>query len=381
MKERVMTCSCLAEYGSRANQEGLMNRRLIGLLTACLITLSASGYAQSTNPLIRFGLQVAQQQTTIAELKEVWKEAEDLGFDTLWVNDHMLSSVGPSDGTNLEAWTLLAAMAMVTSRIKIGAMVTNNTFRHPVVLAKMATTVDQLSNGRLILGIGAGWFEREHQAYGIPFPPVKERTQALAEALEVITKLWSAESPVSFKGQYYTLVDAPFMPKPRQKPYPPIMIGGIGEKRILPLVARYAQMWNIPNLEPDKIAEKEKILEKACKKIGRNCAEIERSHLTPLYIKADPAEAQALLETLATLRKVSVEEARKSVLIGNPAAIRQQLQTYIDVGVTHFIINLRRPGLYDREGVRLFAKEVMPAFRGQRTQPVTLGTQPSEVAR
>lgn len=345
-----------------------MHRAILSLLTIVLLTVSASAFAQDRTPTIHFGLQVAPQQTTIAELKEVWKEAEALGFDSLWTNDHLLPSVGPSNESNLESWTLLAAMATATSRVKIGAMVTSNTFRHPVVLAKMATTVDHLSNGRLVLGIGAGWFEREHQAYGIAFPSVKDRTKALGEALEVITKLWSADSPVSFKGQYYTLIDAPFMPKPVQKPHPPIMIGGIGEKRVLPLVARYAQMWNIPNLEPEKIAEKNKILEQACQKIGRNCAEIERSYLTPLYIKGDPAAAQSLLETLANLRKITVDEARKSILVGDPAAIRQQLQAYIDVGVTHFIINLRRPGLYDREGVRLFAKEVMPAFRKQSAQ-------------
>jgi len=296
-----------------------------------------------------------------------------LGFDSLWTNDHLLPSVGPSNEGNLESWTLLAAMATVTSRVQIGALVTSNTFRHPAVLAKMATTIDHLSHGRFILGLGSGWFEREHQAYGVAFPSVKDRTKALGEALEVITKLWSSDSPVSFKGQYYTLVDAPFMPKPVQNPYPPIMIGGIGEKRILPLVARYAQMWNIPNLEPEKVAEKSKLLEQACQKIGRNCAEIERSYLTPLYIKADPAAAQSLLETLANLRKITVDEARKSVLVGDPAAIRQQLQAYIDVGVTHFIINLRRPGLYDREGVRLFAKEVMPAFRKESGQATTAG--------
>jgi F420-dependent oxidoreductase-like protein len=345
-----------------------MNRAIVFLLTIFFFTSSAPAFAQDNKHPIRFGLQVAPQQTTIEELKEVWQEAEALGFDTLWTNDHLLPSVGPSNESNLESWTLLAAMATVTKRVQIGAMVTNNTFRYPAVLAKMATTIDHLSNGRLVLGIGAGWFEREHQAYGIAFPSVKERTQALGEALEVITKLWSTESPVSFKGQYYTLVDAPFMPKPLQKPHPPIMIGGIGEKRVLPLVARYAQMWNIPSLEPEKIAEKNKILEKACEKIGRNCAEIERSYLTPLYIKADPASAQSLLETLAGIQKITVDEARRSVLIGDPAAIRQQLQAYIDVGVTHFIINLRRPGLYDREGVRLFAKEVMPAFRKKSEQ-------------
>lgn len=355
-----------------------MKYRRVWLLIFCALSLSAAASAQVSQPTIRFGLQVAQQQTTVEELKEVWKEAEALGFDTLWVNDHLLPSVGPSDGPNLEAWTLLAAMAVSTSRVKIGSMVTSNTFQNPAVLAKMATTVDQLSHGRLILGIGAGWFEREHQAYGIPFPPVKERTKELAEALQVITKLWAAEPTVSFKGQYYTLVDAPFMPKPVQRPHPPIMIGGAGEKRVLPLVARYAQMWNVPSLTPDDIAAKNKVLEEACRKIGRNCAEIERSVLTPLYIKADPAEVQPLLELIAKQNKVSIEQARKTILVGAPAAIRQQLQAYVDAGVTHFIINLRRPGLYDREGVRMFAKEVMPAFRNVSSQQSTISSQPKE---
>ena len=340
-----------------------MKRPIIWLLTFCLLSLSTSAPAQESKPLIHFGLQAAPQQITVEELKDIWKEAEALGFDTLWVNDHLLPSVGPPDGANLDGWTTLAAMATLTARVKIGALVTNNTFRYPAVLAKMATTVDHLSNGRLILGIGAGYLEREHQAYGITLPPIKERSERLEEALQVITKLWTAESPVSFKGHYYTLVDAPFMPKPLQRPHPPIMIGGIGEKRILPLVARYAQMWNIGNLAPDQIAAKNKVLEEYCRKIGRNCAEIERSYLTPLYIKADPAEAQGFLEQVAKLRGLSVEQARKTILLGDPAAIRQQLQAYIDVGVTHFIIALRRPGLYDREGLRLFAKEVMPAFR------------------
>ena len=222
-----------------------MRRYIIGLFTLCCLAVATVSAAQSAasksaaprHP-IRFGLQAAQQQITVAELKEVWKEAEALGFDTLWVHDHLLASVGPPEGSELEAWTLLAAMAAETSKVKIGAMVSSNTFRHPAILAKMATTVDLLSNGRLVLGIGAGWFEREHQAYGVPFSSVKDRAKALGESLEVITKLWTANPTASFKGEYYTLVDAPFMPKPAQKPHPPIMIGGIGEKRILPLVAK-----------------------------------------------------------------------------------------------------------------------------------------------
>lgn len=355
-----------------------MNHRIIWLVTFCTLSVGVSAPAQETQPRIRFGLQVAQQQTTVEELKEVWKEAEALGFDTLWTNDHLLPSVGPTDEANLEAWTLLAAMATVTSRVQIGTMVSSNTFRNPAVLAKMAATVDHLSNGRLVLGIGAGWFEREHEAYGIPFPPLQKRAAEFAEALQVITKLWAADPTVSFKGEYYSLVEAPFVPKPLQQPHPPIMIGGIGEKLILPLVARYAQMWNIPNLPPDEIAKKNKVLERYCREIRRNCAEIERSYLTPLYIKADPAAVQGLLERIAELRKISVEQVRKSVLAGDPETIRQQMQTYIDAGVTHFIINLRRPGLYDREGVRLFAKEVMPAFRGNNRQQAAAGNQPQK---
>jgi F420-dependent oxidoreductase-like protein len=342
-----------------------MKLSLIRLLICCLVNYGAFALAQESTPTIRFGLQVAQQQTTVAELKEVWQEAEALGFDTLWVNDHLLPSIGPADGTNLEAWTLLAAMATATSRVQIGAMVTSNTFRHPSMLAKMATTVDHLSDGRLILGIGAGWFKREHEAYGIPFPSLKQRAEELEEALQLITKLWSTDTPVSFTGRYYSLAEAPFSPKPVRQPHPPILIGGVGEKLILPLVARYAQMWNIPNLTPEKIAAKNTVLEEYCRRIKRNCAEIERSYLTPLYIKADPAAVQTLLLRLAEVQGVSIEQARKSILAGSPEEIRRQIQAYIDVGVTHFIINLRRPGLYDREGVRVFAKEVMPAFRTQ----------------
>ena len=343
-----------------------MKRHAACLVVVCLVLSGEYVKAEEKRPEIRFGLQVAQQNTTVEELQEVWKEAEALGFDSLWTNDHLLASVGPSDAPELEAWTLLAAMATVTSRVQIGTMVTSNTFRHPAVLAKMASTVDHLSNGRLVLGIGAGWFANEHKVYGVPFPSLKNRSKALEESLEVIIKLWSTDPTVSFKGQYYTLADAPFTPKPVQQPHPPILIGGIGETLVLPLVAKYAQMWNIPSLPPDQIAVKGKVLEAACKKVERNCAEIEWSYLTPVYIKTDLAEVQGLLQRVAELRKVSVDEVQRSVLAGDPASIKQQMQAYIDVGVTHFIINLRRPGLYDLDGVRLFAKEVIPAFRKKK---------------
>ena len=338
------------------------------ILSAVLIVLVSvtvcSATQQAVKP-IRFGLQVAQQQTTVQELKAVWQEAEALGFDTLWTNDHLLPSVGPADKVNLEAWTLLAAMAGVTSRVRIGTMVSSNTFRHPSVLAKMATTVDHLSQGRLILGVGFGWFEREHAAFGVPFPKIRERSQRLDEALQLITALWGADPTASFSGTYYSLVEAPFEPKPVQQPHPPILIGGIGEKRTLPLVAQYASMWNIPMLSPDRIREKSRVLERLCQDIQRDCTEIERSILTPVYIRTDPAEVHTLLERIAERRNIPVEQARRTVLAGTPEEIRRQIQTYIAVGVTHFIVNLRRPGLYDRDGVRIFATEIMPGFKEQ----------------
>lgn len=320
-------------------------------------------HAAETNQQVRFGLQVAQQNTTIAELKDVWQEAEILGFDTLWVNDHLLPSVGPRHGDNFESWTLLGAMAAWTSKIQIGCMVTSNTFRHPSVLAKMAATVDHISNGRLILGMGSGWFKREHEAYGIEFSTMRGRSKRLDEALHVITELWSAGPTASFSGEFYSLVDAPFAPKPVQRPLPPIMIGGIGEKLTLPLVAKYAAMWNVPFLSPVQFAHKNDVLEQHCRKIGRDCAEIERSYLAPLYIDPDPQTLKQILDRTMQIRNISEDEARQTILAGSPSEIRTQLQAYIDIGVTHFIFNLRRPGLYDRDAIRVFAREIMPTLR------------------
>lgn len=333
------------------------------LVSLCVVACSLPGLAAEHTPTIRFGLQVAQQQTTVAELRDVWREAEALGFDTLWVNDHLLPSVGPSDGANFESWTLLGAMAVATSRIRIGCLVTSNTFRHPSILAKMAATVDHLSNGRLIFGIGSGWFHREHEAYGIEFSTMRGRAERLEEALEIITALWHAGPTASFEGRHYTLVDAPFVPKPVQTPQPPILIGGIGERLTLPLVARYAQMWNVPILSPDEFARKNRVLEGYCREIGRDCSQIERSYLTPLYLDPDPEALQTVLQRIIKMRGMTEAQARRTVLAGSPDDIRAQLQAYIDIGVTHFIINLRRPGLYDREAVRVFAEQVMPAFR------------------
>ncbi|MBV8359004.1 MAG: LLM class F420-dependent oxidoreductase [Deltaproteobacteria bacterium] len=311
---------------------------------------------------IRFGVQTAPQQISWAELRETWQEVETLGFDTLWTNDHLLPSVGPPDAPNLEGWTMLGAIAALTTRVQIGVMVTSNTFRHPAVVAKMATTVDHISGGRLILGIGSGYFAQEHQVYGIPLNTPRRRARQLEEALQVIRKLWTEED-VSFTGKYYQLANAPFAPKPLQKPHPPIMIGGTGEKLTLPLVAKYADLWNAGGLGIEALARKVAILEEHCGRIGRNGSDIEKTYLTPLYLRSNPAEVEQLLTQIPQVQALSIEQMRALILAGDVAAVQRQVQAYLDIGITHLIIALRRPGFYDREGLRLFAREVMPAFR------------------
>jgi F420-dependent oxidoreductase-like protein len=311
---------------------------------------------------IRFGVQTAPQQISWTELRETWQEIETLGFDTLWVNDHLLPSVGPSDAPNLEGWTMLGAIAALTNYIRIGVMVASNTFRHPVVLAKMATTVDHISGGRLILGIGSGYFAQEHQTYGIPLLTPGRRAKQLEEALQVIRKLWTEEN-ATFTGAYYQLANAPFAPKPLQKPHPPIMIGGTGEKLTLPLVAKYADLWNAGGLGIEALARKVAILEEHCARIGRDGADIEKTFLTPLYLRSNPSEVERLLTQIPQVQTLSTEQMRAMILAGDVGAVQRRVQTYLDVGITHLIIALRRPGFYDREGLRLFAREVMPAFR------------------
>jgi F420-dependent oxidoreductase-like protein len=311
---------------------------------------------------IRFGVQTAPQQISWAELRETWQEVETLGFDTLWVNDHLLPSVGPPDAANLEGWTMLGAMAALTTNVRIGVMVASNTFRHPAILAKMATTVDHISGGRLILGIGSGYFVQEHQVYGIPLYTHTRRARQLEEALQVIRELWSEEN-ASFTGTYYQLANAPFAPKPLQKPHPPIMIGGAGEKLILPLVAKYADLWNAGGLGIEALARKIAILNEHCGRIGRDGSDIEKTYLTPLYLRSNPAEVERLLTQIPQVQTLNLEQMRAIILAGDVAAVQRQVQAYLDVGISHIIIALRRPGFYDREGLRLFAREVMPAFR------------------
>jgi len=225
---------------------------------------------------LRFGLKLAPMSCTIEEQRGVWQVAEEGGFDHLWTYDHLNPINGDLTGVAWEGWMLLPAMAEATSRVRIGCMVTGNTYRHPGLLAKMATTVDHLSGGRLEFGIGAAWAEAEHGMLDLEFPPVGERIRRLGEACTIIKQLWTGD-PMSHDGPAYHLHEAVQNPPPLQRPHPPIWIGGGGEKKTLRVVAEHADCWNA--LGPD-VAEgrrKSEVLDRHCEEVGRDPKLIQRT--------------------------------------------------------------------------------------------------------
>lgn len=256
---------------------------------------------------LEFGIATGQTEP-FARTAGRWRQVEALGFDSAWLFDHFMAAGGnPNDHTYLEAWTALAGLAMVTSRVAIGILVSGNTYRPPALLAKQAVTIDHISNGRVIIGLGAGWHEPEHRAFGFPFPPPGERVARFAEAMQVIRLLTTAERP-SFEGRYYRLADAPFEPRPVRPGGIPIVVGTSGE-RMLGLVARYADRWNMVG-SPEQIAEKGKRLREACAAVGRDPGEIVWSAAAwPGRVGGDPlASVEFFRDLVGRYREAGVTE-------------------------------------------------------------------------
>lgn len=226
---------------------------------------------------VSFGVKTAPQNTTYEDMLRVWREADaQPEFAHAWLFDHFTPLGNDPTGPCLEGWTLLAAFAAETKRLRVGIMVTGNTYRHPAVLANMGATVDIISQGRMDFGIGAGWNELEHSMYDIPLYGVGERIARLGEACEMIRRLWT-ETTVDYEGKYYTLRGARCEPKPVQKPYPPFVIGGQGERKTLRVVAQYADIWNMPGATPEEFRHKSAVLDEHCAAVGRDPAAIQRS--------------------------------------------------------------------------------------------------------
>ncbi len=313
---------------------------------------------------MKFGIGTGPQNVSWDELSELWRTVDGLGYDSAWVFDHLLPLSPNASDPILEGWTTLAALAAETSNVDIGVMVTSNTFRHPAVLAKMAATVDIVSGGRLLFGIGAGYFEPEHEAFGIELGSVKERADRLAEACEIFKGLWTEES-FSFEGKHYVIKDAPCEPKPIRKPYPPILIGGSGEKLTLRTTAIHADQWNMPpgdtGVSPEEFAAKLAVLHQRCAEVGRDPAEIETNLALMIVIEDDDAAAKTRRDEIASAFGLSDETKMKMILAGDPDTLVADIKRYEAVGVDHFdAILINGVNYADAE---MFGGEVIPAFR------------------
>ncbi len=312
---------------------------------------------------MKFGVQATQAGVSWDELLSLWQELDgDSNFDHLWLMDHFVTGMGVatgSEGPCMEGWTALAALAQATSRVRLGIMVTGNTYRHPAVLAKMATTVDQISGGRLEFGLGGAWHTYEHEAFAIPFHTTKERLERLDEAVQVIKLLWTQTRP-TFQGRYYQLDQPPYNPPNVQQPHPPILIGGGGEKHTLRTVAKYADATNVIGT-PEEVRHKYEVLEQHCKDVGRDFSEIRRTTQVMLFLNEDPAFQQRVVQGTMAFRGGTEEEARRSVLMGSVDDVKNGVQAFVDAGVEE--IMLAQFPRSHRNSLLRFSQEVIPAFR------------------
>jgi F420-dependent oxidoreductase-like protein len=305
-------------------------------------------------PFYGYKTQSEKPDERFRTLKEIVLGCEKCGYDSFWIDDHLMFKSMPI----LESWTTLSTLAAATSKIRLGTMVTCNSYRNPALLAKMAATVDVISGGRLELGLGAGIQKEEHTAYGIPFPKANVRIERLGESLEIIKKLWTQQE-ANYLGKHYRLRNAVCEPKPIQKPHPPLNVGGSGEKLTMKVTAKYADRFDwgfIPDLEVYK--RKLGVLERHCKAVGRSFGEIEKSCWPGCQVviaenqKSFQEKAEKILPD-----GVSMENFRKINLAGTPDEIKEKISVFTDLGVSYFMLFFS--DLPNLESLKLFAQSVV----------------------
>ena len=297
-----------------------------------------------------------QQGATYDQLVRLAKASEDLGFGAFFRSDHYLSMSGDGLPGPTDAWTTLAGIARETSTIRLGTLMTSATFRHPGPLAIQVAQVDQMSGGRVELGLGAGWFEQEHAAYGIPFPDTRERFDRFEEQLAVITGLWATAEGERFShaGDHYSLTDSPALPKPVQRPGPPVLIGGRGKRRTPALAARYGAEFNLPFVSEEVTAAQFGRVRKACEEIGRDPDELIYSNALVLCCGATDADVRRRAEVIGQ----DVDELRANGLAGTPAEVVDRIGRFAELGAER--IYLQTLDVDDLDHVELVAAEVVP---------------------
>jgi F420-dependent oxidoreductase-like protein len=320
---------------------------------------------------INAGTSAWDESLNFERMKDVTRVCERLGYESIWAPDHLMT--GDSLQT-LEVWTVLAGLSQVTETMRLGTLVDCTTHRNPALLAKIAATLDIMSNGRVDLGIGAGWNGYEQLAYGLPWEEVpKARIQRLVEAVKIIRGMWTNDR-FTFKGKYYSVNEAACLPKPIQKPSPKILIGGKGEKLLLRAVARYADAWNIDELTTEDYAHKLQVIKEHCSSVGTDYNKIEKTLEMYVLVSDKPEQQQRLVDWtnshIATSpeRKrlgkqpfsVKMEDIKKEYIFGSVEEVTERFAEYIKIGVQRFMIYfMDYPTL---NSILPFAKEVVPSL-------------------
>ena len=302
-----------------------------------------------------------QQGATYDELLAVAQLTESLGFDAFFRSDHFLRiGEGAGEPGPTDSWVTLGALARETSRIRLGTLVTSATFRHPGPLAIAIAQVDAMSGGRVELGLGAGWYDDEHRAYGIPFPSTGERFDRLEEQLQIVTGLWStpAGERFSFTGRHYEVVDSPALPKPVQSPRPPVIMGGFGARRTPALAARFADEFNMPWVPPEVYVPQQQRVAAACEAVGRDPSTMVWSVALETCCGSDDAEVARRAAVLGQ----PLESLRTHGAAGTPEEVVARLRDWVEVGVSR--VYLRVMDHRDLDHVRLLGEAVLPQVAG-----------------
>ena len=302
-----------------------------------------------------------QEDVTWQQWRALAAACEEHGFDALFRSDHYLSVEGRRERGSLDAWTTLGALAAVTSGLRLGTLVSPATFRHPSVLAKCAATVDQVSGGRAELGIGAGWLAAEHAAYGFPFPPVRTRMDVLAEQLAIVVRSWGDE-PFSFHGEHYRIDELDALPKPVQRPHPPLLVGGQAGRRSVELAARWADEYNTVSASIDELKARRAAFAEAWARAGRDAGELRFSALVTTVVGADEREFRDRARLLAERRGQNVEAllrgVRDSGVVGTVEQAAERLRELERAGLDR--VMLQHLLHDDLDAVALIGRELIP---------------------
>lgn len=309
---------------------------------------------------VHFGVTLPQISRTWDETKSAALEFEALGYDSVWLCDHMFG-VPRNEIPIQEAWTTLTAVGTMTGKVELGTLVSPPAFRHPAVHAKEIATLDQITKGRTILGLGAGWNEAEFRGYGVDFLPARQRLEQVAEAAEITKRAWT-EPEVTFRGKHFQVEQMILAPKPYREPHPPILIGGAGEKVTLRLAAQYADIWNNTARNQSLLPHKIEVLRQHCADVGRDPAEVRISQQCLVLIAEDEGAAETMIQRADNLYGGHLGDVHGPLAIaGTPDRVAERIQAHLDLGCDYFVIEFF--GRDTKVPARLFSETVLPRFK------------------